>query len=107
MGEDRPSVEVHFTLREERPLTQPPPPAPAPRFSDNTDEMLAPSTEHLDPEMHASSPPLSPLSPSPPRSPVSSYPGVRVTQGTIHSVSLLNSFCFTFCFTLLVSFTTF
>lgn len=79
MGEDRPSVEVHFTLREERP--QPPPPAPAPRLSDNTDEMLAPSTEHLDTEMRASSPPLSPLSPSPPRSPVSSYPGVRVTQG--------------------------
>ena len=105
MGEDRPSVEVHFTLREERP--QPPPPAPAPRLSDNTDEMLAPSTEHLDTEMRASSPPLSPLSPSPPRSPVSSYPGVRVTQGTIHSVSLLNAFCFTFCFTLLVSFTAF
>ena len=94
IGEERPSVEIHFTLREERTHA---PPSPVPRPSDDTDELLAPSTERDElapralspapPERRAlspcpSPPPLSPrLSPSPPRSPVSASPGPRVVQG--------------------------
>ena len=87
MGEERPSVEIHFTLRQEsqRPV---PPPVPIQPETDNTDELLLPSTEHLEVEqdlcaereVRAPSPPISPrLSPSPPQSPPP--PSVRFTQG--------------------------
>ncbi|KAL5269934.1 hypothetical protein ACHWQZ_G003415 [Mnemiopsis leidyi] len=92
IGEERPSVEIHFTLRQEsqRPVQ---PPAPIQPETDNTDELLLPSTEHLEveqdlhaerevrePSLRAPSPPISPrLSPSPPQSPPP--PSVRFTQG--------------------------
>ena len=97
MGEERPSVEIHFTLRQEsqRPAS-PAPPAPTQPETDNTDELLLPSTERLEveqdlraerearvPSPRVPSPPLSPrLSPSPPGSPPP--PSVRVTQGTYY-----------------------